>query len=284
MHEAGNYPLPDDTGVVFKNGLEELKLELRAQGVLKQIREFDGEGSRKFKEWSREVERAGSVISASDERLKTIALQTLKGSAADFCARIMRLQPHISWVELKRVLFTQYSDTGDSHIAKTKLRNLKQRKGESIQNFVERIFSLGDEAFAGEDLNNPLIQSTLIDTLVEGVINDSVSRKIIREKPETLDRALSLALREQQDSKAFELRRRHEEPMDVSYVSESNKKFDLLADAVLQLEINSIKFLLYRIQGKISKVLKVSHNLEQIFQVLHKQIFNIQEQNQKHQN
>ena len=221
----------------IRDGLNDLKLELRAQSLIKQIREFDGESSRKFRDWLREIDRAGTIVNATDERYKSFVLQTLRGNAADFLSRVLRLTPDITWARLRESLIQQYSDTGDAHIAKTKLRRLTQRKGETIQNFSERIFALAEEAYAGQPIANPLIQQTLVDVLIEGVENSSISKRLIRERPATLEAALNIAVREQQDAKAFELRRRHEEPMDVSAVTSANDaKFEMLADAIIGLK------------------------------------------------
>ena len=42
-------------------------------------------------------------------------------------------------------------------MAQIKLKGLKQKGGETIQNFSERIYALADEAFVGENMGNPLI-------------------------------------------------------------------------------------------------------------------------------
>ena len=83
--------------------------------------------SRKFRDWLREIDRAGAIVDATDERYKSFVLQTLRGNAADFLSRVLRLTPDITWARLRESLIQQYSDTGDARIAKTKLRRLTQR-------------------------------------------------------------------------------------------------------------------------------------------------------------
>ena len=75
-------------------------------------------------------------------------------------------------------------------MAQAKLTKLKQLKGESIQNFCERIFALAEEAYVGQDLASPVIQSILVDTLIRGALNDHLSKALIKNKPKTLDAAL----------------------------------------------------------------------------------------------
>ena len=224
---------------MVRDSCREIQLELRAQAVVKNIRDFDGEGSKRFREWLREVERAGNSVGADSDRLKAFASQTLRGVASDFLTRIVSQKPAITWAELRRLLVAQFSDTGDSYLAQAKLTKLKQLKGESIQNFCERIFALAEEAYVGQDLASPVIQSILVDTLIRGALSDHLSKALIKNKPKTLDAALEVALREQTDSKSFELRRRQEEPMDVSVVNSHNgtldSKLDKIAGGLIQL-------------------------------------------------
>lgn len=193
-----------------------LQMEMRAQGLVKQIRDFSGEGTKRFRDWLKDMERVGNAIDADAERYKSLALQTLRGPAADFVARRLEETPNMNWQQLKQLLLGQFSDEGEAHLALLKLRRLKQAKGESVQNFGERIMSLAGEAYVGQNPNNPLIQSALVEVLVEGVSNDTIARRLIRESPDTLGEALTIATREQQAAKSFSMRRRVEEPMDVN--------------------------------------------------------------------
>lgn len=228
-----NVPLPPE--VDLKDELRDIKFELRSQNILKSVKDFDGEGSKRFRDWIKDLERVGTIVNADDDRYKAFALQTLKGSAADFLSRILKLHPRLTWRELKQILVQQYSDTADSQMAKSKLRRLAQKKGETIQNFAERIFHLADEAYIGHNMSDPLIQNVLVDTLIEGVASDAISRKLIRDRPNSLDNALAIAIKEQQDAKSFEIRRRIEEPMEIGMV-QTQSRIDTLAQAMASME------------------------------------------------
>ena len=165
-------------------------------------------------------------------------MQTLRGPAGDFVTRLIRVQPNITWPSIRQALYDHYSDINDTQLAIQKLCRLTQNAGESIQNFAMRIMILADDAYAGHDMNNPLIQSALIETLVDGVRDNGVARKLIRENPDKFEKAVALA--EQQATRAYNIRRR-EEPMDVYWVSQDNsnseitQRLDKLVDAVGQL-------------------------------------------------
>ena len=63
-----------------------------------------------------------------------------------------------------------------------------------------RIFALAEEAYVGEPMANPLIQQSLEDALIEGVKNSGISKRLIRVRHATLEAALNIAVRKQQDA------------------------------------------------------------------------------------
>ena len=69
----------------------------------------------------RDIERVGIALNADDEQYKALVLQTLKGSAADFVARLIQNNDRISWQAIRAQLFSQYSDINDSQLALQKL-------------------------------------------------------------------------------------------------------------------------------------------------------------------
>lgn len=215
---------PVDQMAVFSHHFRELQMEMRAQGVYSQIRTFSGEGNKQFSEWVRDLERARVTLNATNERMRILALQSLSGPAAEYCSRILRDQPEVTWEVLKESLKTRYSDMSDMLYARQTLRKLKQGKGESVQNFYDRLISLAEEAFDADDIGDDVIQQQIIEIFVDGLTSDPMARKLIRSKPNTLENALKLATEEQQATRSFALRRgtgRSVEPMEVDNLDSS---------------------------------------------------------------
>ena len=221
--DPANVPLPDEIipVAVVQDSFKQLQLEIRADSLSKHVRDFNGEGSRRFQEWIRDIERVGTALNADDERYRVLALQTLKGPAADFLTRILRTNPNLNWDRIKRRLGQQYSDQSDVHLTQQKLRRLTQQKGESVQTFSERILGLADDAYPGHNIDNPLIQSVLIDAFIDGLTDDHIARRLIRNVPGTFNQAVQVAADEQQASRAFSIRRR-DEPMEVDSIAVEN--------------------------------------------------------------
>ena len=48
-----------DPVTVLQQSCKDIQLKLRTEALVKKIREFDGEGGKKFKEWLKEVEPGG---------------------------------------------------------------------------------------------------------------------------------------------------------------------------------------------------------------------------------
>ena len=124
---------------LFRDSFRALQIEMRANALSKQIRDFAGEGSKRFKEWLNDIDRIGQALDAYDERYFTLAFQTLKNNAGSFFARYRRNNPLDTWAETREALIEQYSREGDTQVASQKLRRLQQKSDETVQNFGERI-------------------------------------------------------------------------------------------------------------------------------------------------
>ena len=87
-----------------------------------------------------------------------------------------------------------------------------------MQNFGERILALASEAY-GENLQQPLVQTMLVDILIDGIKYYCPARRLIGANPNNLDLAVNIAVQEQTASRNFRMRRKNNVPMDVYSVS-----------------------------------------------------------------
>lgn len=225
--------------------------EIKALGLAEQVRKFNGEGQKRFKDWLKDITRVTTAVNADAARVRTLCLQTVTGPAADYLTRYISNNQQATWAQIRQSMAAVYADEADADIALQKLRRLKQSNGESLQNFAERILSLAEDAFVGQNQNNPLIQRELIETLKNGVKADSIARKLIREAPAQFDNAVQIAMTEQQRARSFEVRRGREEvPMEVDSVSVENrlnvveqqmtKVVDLIDTLAKKLEVQTV--------------------------------------------
>ena len=106
----------------------------------------------------------------------------------------MEANPQNTWGQLKQQLALRFSDVTDPQIALTMLRSVKQKHGENIQIYAERILSLAEEAYNNQGGN--AIERQLIDTFVDGLNNDQLKLKILRDRPDTLQGAIAIATNE----------------------------------------------------------------------------------------
>ena len=185
------------------------------------VQPFSGEGHSQFSTWVKEMERTKLRINGTDERMRSLALATLKGAAADFLVRLLKNNPRLSWREILHELKGRYCDLADARYAKQTLRALEQTKTESVQNFSERIYLAAQEAFPGQDLDeDTTLQGILIDALVNGLRSVSITRHLIRTNPRTFREAVNNAAQEQQTLRSIKLQqatKRAEEPMEVDH-------------------------------------------------------------------
>ena len=78
-----------------------------------------------------------------------------------------------------------------SHPATSRCDN----KGETIHNYAERILSLAEDAYHNQ--GGDAIERQLIDIFVDGLNNDQLKMKILRDQPNTLQGAVGVATNEQ---------------------------------------------------------------------------------------
>ena len=70
-----------------------------------------------------------------------------------------------TWDQMKQQLAIRFSDVTDAQMALSLLRQVRQKQGETIQNYAERILSLAEDAYDNQG-DNP-VERQLIDIFVD---------------------------------------------------------------------------------------------------------------------
>ena len=81
----------------------------------------------------------------------------------------MTANPDRTWEQLKQQFAVRFSDVTDAQMALSLLRNCKQKAGESIHVFAERLLSLAEEAY--DNQGGDAVERQLIDIFVDGMTN-----------------------------------------------------------------------------------------------------------------
>lgn len=207
---------------VFQNlALEMGKVStaLGAQGISQIIAPFEGD-AKKFKDWVKSIEKYALLTDLDDDNVKRVAYQSSRGPVSDFIRRYQATNPGSTWNVFKRELANRFSEVVDEQHAFMLLRKVHQKQGESVQVYAEKLITLSEEAFPNQQ--GPEIQRQLIDIFVDGLSEDHLKMKILRENPNNLNAAITAATNEQNIRKRFSLRTRHpvyseEERMEVDH-------------------------------------------------------------------
>ena len=202
--------------------LSNVSSALTTQGIAANIPKFDG-NPKFFREWVKSIDKYAVLLNAPNEKKHLMAFQSATGAVSGFIERYMNANPHNTWEQLKRQLTARFSDVTDPQFALSLLRKLKQKQGENIQVFAERILSLAEEAFLGQA--GDMVEQQLIETFVDGISNDQLKLKILRDRPNTLQGAISIATNEQNLRARVALSHpvRNEQPMEVDH--SRNRRF-----------------------------------------------------------
>ena len=89
----------------------------------------------------------------------------------------MQANPANTWGQLKEQLAVRFSDVTDPQMALSMLRSVKQKQGENIEVYAERILSLAEVAFGN---GGDAVERQLIDIFVDALLIDQLKLKIVR--------------------------------------------------------------------------------------------------------
>jgi len=104
---------------------------------------------------------------------------------------------------------------------------VRQRNDENVQLFAERILTLGTEAYQGfrdDRTHEGLIEKQLVGFFIDGLNDDHLKVKLMRDNPQRLAEAVNTALMEQNLRKRFMLRSGRPTPIN-DYDNEPTFKF-----------------------------------------------------------
>ena len=204
--------------------LSGLSTVVGAQGFSHIVHPFEGD-SKIFKDWVRSIEKYASLTGLTDDRVKMVAYQSSRGAVSDFIKRYLHDNVGNNWGQLKAELTLRFAEISDPQHAFVLLRKIKQKPEENVQLYAERLLSLAEEAFTGQNGGVAAIERQLVWFFIDGLAHDNLKMKVMRENPATLQATVGSAMTEQNLRKKFNLRIgrvndsnvRHTEPMEVEY-------------------------------------------------------------------
>ena len=225
---------------------------LGTQNAQASLTKYSGD-PKKFQDWIRSLEKYQLLVGRSqDHDKKAFALHSAEGPVSDFLVRYFKTNPLSTWTDVLNELKARFDDIVDRQHGLQVLRTTKQKKDETIQVFAERLLYVAEQAWPGEDLNQVLIQRQILDIFVDGIMENQIARKVLRENPNTLSAAVKIAVDEQNLTRKFQLRNRVvTQPKTVSRLK--TDKFDRTTDRVeVPMEVDTF-------QGRCFKCHKQGH-------------------------
>ena len=170
-------------GTLFQtlsNQIVALSSVVQAHSVSTNVPTYDGTPS-KFKDWVKALGKYGVLTGCDDEKLKLLALQTSQGALSDFIHRWISTHQQKSWKDLKTELQTWFSEVEDRSYALSLLRQVKQKRDESVQIYAERLISLAEDAYqeAANTTELGQIERQLVCYFTDGLYYDFLKMKVM---------------------------------------------------------------------------------------------------------
>ena len=156
-----------------------------AQGIAQIVQNFEGD-SRHFKDWLKSIEKYALMTNLNDDRKIIVAYQSSRGAVSDFIQRYLTEHPGNNWNQLKGELTSRFSEISDPQHAFMLLRKVRQRADENVQVYAERLLTLAEEAFVGQNGGVAAIEQQLVGFFTDGLAQDYLKMKVKRENPATL--------------------------------------------------------------------------------------------------
>lgn len=171
------------------------------------VERFTGD-PKKFSAWIKSMDKYILIVGGDKDSMKTFALQSSEGAVADFLLRYYQDNPDCRWKTVYEQLRARFGEIVDAQHALQLLRSTKQRTGETSPIFAERLLRAAEDAWPGQDLNTPLIEQQMVGIFTDGLTDNAVARKVMREGPEDFKGAVQIAMSEERMGRRFELRNR----------------------------------------------------------------------------
>lgn len=86
------------------------------------------------------------------------------------------------------------------------LRKVHQKLGEPVQVYVERFIALAEDVF--DNQQGQPVQIQLTDTFIDGLAEDQLKLKVLRENPATIEAVVTAATKKRNRCRRFNLRTR----------------------------------------------------------------------------
>ena len=188
--------------------LDALKGALDTQAIAQVVRKFEG-NAKKFREWTKEVEKFARLNEVAQERVPLVAYQASGGLVSDYIARYLDEVDTPAWDELKEQLAGRFGEFIDEQHTLALMARTRQEKTETVPLFAERLQAMAREAYPDRgEREHAVVQRQLVGYFVDGLEKDQLKAKLLRKEPTSFEEAVEIASREENLQKKFALRMR----------------------------------------------------------------------------
>ena len=94
---------------------------------------------------------------------------------------------------MAQAALTEHTGALDSVNAWIKLRDTRQKRGQSYLMFADELHTLASQAYPDTVVTDPLIQRNLVDIFTGGISDSEVRAHLVRHPPDTLEAAIKAA-------------------------------------------------------------------------------------------
>ena len=159
-----------------------LRDSLLTKDLKDQIPTYDPiiDNQQKYVTWIRALRRQRRLKSLSDSTMRDLVTSSARGAVLDFLSRTLDEQKNISWLQLEKLLTKHFSTESFSVMGRQLMQNMKQKPGEPIAAFAERVLTLSEEAFPQDELSSQTCKRFIIDAFLGGINDGPLLRSLLK--------------------------------------------------------------------------------------------------------
>ena len=142
---------------------------LRGESFLKNIQLLLRKENGGYRTWLEDMERYFIIVHVAEEDKCQAALLTTRGTVGQYIYRLMSNNPQLTWNELKNSLGEYYGLVYNPNARLVELANIKQGRTEGIQDYMQRVVRLAENAYVGVDGRNEVVAKQVLGFFIKGL-------------------------------------------------------------------------------------------------------------------
>ena len=256
MEQAADRAAEALEGQQQRTNQEAVKRQLR--NFLSRLSTCDGTSREALRSWIEQVDSALQWVPGCNDYLAQEVASRMTGvlgrHISAWASPLLAQGQIIPWDDMRREIRAAFLESDEAEYLRDALERIIQRPHEEVRNYALRFEDAMNKAYTPAQLQQELVILRLINVFAKGLKSSDVRKELHKDKPQTLERAITVAtdadraecLTARQDRE----RNRMEEPMEIGAFGPGGRP----AGPVTRYEFESLKESVSKLDTTVGKL------------------------------